>query len=212
LLTYHDGHRRNFAKNSAQQHICALVNDTKDMKMSSDATDEQLVTRAQSGDKEAFLTLYNRYLNKVFNRVKSRVPAVDAEDVTQEIFIAIVRSLGNFKHQSRFNTWVYTIANRQIADYYRRQSRGGREQAPLSLEQVTFNEPSYEHDTLDEQSAVKRALGAVPEHYREVVLLRFAEGLTFAEIADEMGKSLEAVKSLYRRAIQAIRDEIGEVN
>lgn len=180
--------------------------------MSSDVTDEQLVARAQQGDKEAFLTLYNRYLGKVYNRVKTRIPPADVEDVTQEIFMAVVRSLKKFKHQSRFNTWLYTIANRQIADYYRRRARGGRDEAPLSLELVTFNEPSYEHENLDEQAAVRRALGNVPDHYRDIVLLRFAEGLTFTEIAEEMGKSLEAVKSLYRRAIQAIRDEIGEVN
>ena len=180
--------------------------------MSSEVTDEQLVKRAQAGNKEAFLTLYNRYLNKVHNRVRSRVPISDVDDVTQEIFMAVVRSLHKFEHKSRFNTWLYTIANRQIADYYRRRTRGGKEQEPLSLEVVTFNEPSYEHEELDEQAALKRALNVVPEHYRQVVMLRFADGLSFQEIADELDKSLEAVKSLYRRAIQAIRDEVGEVN
>ena len=179
--------------------------------MSSDATDEQLVTRAQKGDKEAFLTLYNRYFNKVYNRVRSRIPTHDVDDVTQEIFMAVVRSIARFRHQSRFNTWLYTIVNRQIADYYRRRNRRGRaEQQPISLEAVTYNEPSYEHERMDEKADVRRALNLVPEHYREVVMLRFADGLTFAEIADQLGKSLEAVKSLYRRAIQAIRDEIGE--
>lgn len=180
--------------------------------MSSEVTDEQLVKRAQAGDKEAFLTLYNRYLDKVYNRVKSRIPANDVDDVTQEIFMAIVRSIKRFRHQSKFNTWVYTIANRQIADYYRRRNRAGRDQDPISLEIVTYNEPSYEHEQLDEQAALKRALNVIPEHYRQIVMYRFAEGLSFQEIADEMDKSLEAVKSLYRRAIQAIRDEVGEVN
>lgn len=200
----------NNVKDSIQQHILARPNDTKDMKMSADGTDEQLVTMAQKGDKEAFLTLYNRYLNKVYNRVRSRVPLDDVDDVTQEVFMAVVRSLKRFRHQSRFNTWLYTIVNRQIADYYRRRSRRGGSQQPLSLEVVTYNEPSYAHDTLDESADVRRALNKVPEHYREVVLLRFADGLTFAEMGESMGKSLEAVKSLYRRAIQAIRDEIGE--
>ncbi len=180
--------------------------------MGSDVTDLQLVTRAQQGDREAFLTLYNRYLNKVYNRVRSRVPTTDVEDVTQEIFIAVVRSIGSFRQEAKFNTWLYTIVNRQIADYYRRSRRGGQDEPVMSLDEMNFNEPSYEHTGIDDEAALKRALNSVPEHYREVVMLRFADGLSFAEIALQLDKSLEAVKSLYRRAVQAIRDEIGEVN
>ncbi|PJF23548.1 MAG: hypothetical protein CUN56_00435 [Phototrophicales bacterium] len=178
--------------------------------MGSELSDLQLVTRAQQGDREAFLTLYNRYLNKVYNRVRSRVPEADVEDVTQEIFLAVVRSLASFRQESKFNTWLYTIVNRQIADYYRRSKKKGNPNPVMSLEAMRAQEPSYEHTTIDDEAALKRALNAVPEHYREIVLMRFADGLSFAEIAEELGKSLEAVKSLYRRAVQAIRDEIGE--
>lgn len=178
--------------------------------MYSDATDEQLARQAQQGDREAFLTLYNRYLNKVYNRVRSRIPSPDVDDVTQEIFIAVVRSIERFEGKSRFNTWLYTIVSRHIADFYRRRSRGSSD-SDISLEAMTVGEPSYEHQHLDERAIIQRAMGAVPEHYREVILLRFADGMTFAEIAEHRGQSLEAVKSLYRRAIQAVRDEIGEV-
>src|SRR5687768_5360954 len=83
--------------------------------MAFEVSDEQLAKLAQQGDKEAFLSLYNRYLNRVYNRVKSKVPYQDVEDVTQDIFIAVVRSLDSFEQRSRFNTWLYTIVNRQIA-------------------------------------------------------------------------------------------------
>ncbi|MBZ0319271.1 MAG: hypothetical protein K8L91_22845 [Anaerolineae bacterium] len=62
---------------------------------------------AQQGDKDAFMALHNRYLAKVFNRVKSRVPPQDAEDVTPEAFVAVVRSLPNLTAETVFNstTW-----------------------------------------------------------------------------------------------------------
>lgn len=178
--------------------------------MNSDGSEEHLARRAKKGDREAFLELYDRYLDKVYNRVRSKVPPQHVEDVTQEIFIAVLRSLPQFEQRSRFSTWLYTIVSRQIADFYRQRNRSSHPQA-VSLDQVehTLSEPAYASEYGEEQALVQKALNTLPEHYQEVVLLRFADGLTFAEIATERGQSLEAVKSLYRRAIQALRDEMG---
>lgn len=177
--------------------------------MTPDVTDEHLVERAQGGDKEAFLVLYNRYLTIVYNRVKSRVPQRDAEDVTQEIFIAVVRSLDRFEYRSKFSTWLYTIVSRQIADYHRKAYRGLEREAVSLDEHEGLDLPAKRSQT-DSKLMVHQAMGQLPEHYQEVILLRFANGLTFAEIADEIGKSLEATKSQYRRAIQAMTDLVGE--
>lgn len=106
---------RHWVNTPAGDYLKGLV-----MKVDNDAL---LARQAQQGDREAFLTLYNRYLNKVYNRVKSRVPADDVEDVVQEIFIAAVRSIKSFEQRSQFNTWLYTIVNRQIADFYRKRQR-----------------------------------------------------------------------------------------
>jgi RNA polymerase sigma-70 factor (ECF subfamily) len=175
--------------------------------------DTLLARQAQQGDREAFLTLYNRYLNKVYNRVRSRVPAEDVEDVVQEIFIAAVRSLKNFEQRSQFNTWLYTIVNRQIADFYRKRGRtiDGNQLISLDSIEQTVTAPENDRDHMDERTLIQKALNAIPEHYREVIFLRFAEQLAFAEIAEQRGQSVEAVKSLYRRAIQAIREQIGDV-
>jgi RNA polymerase sigma-70 factor (ECF subfamily) len=176
-----------------------------------DASDELLARKAQLGDRDAFYALYNRYLQRVYNRVKSKVPPQDVEDVTQDIFIALVRSLDSYQQRSRFNTWLYTIVNRQIADFYRRRSRSERGQ-PIELDSDGAPEiPSTaEHEEADQRMIIQTALNTLPEHYQEIILMRFADGLTFAEIADQRGQSLEAVKSLYRRAVQAIRDNMGE--
>jgi RNA polymerase sigma-70 factor (ECF subfamily) len=180
------------------------------MKVDNDAF---LARQAQQGDREAFLTLYHRYLNKVYNRVKSRVPADDVEDVVQEVFIAAVRSITSFEHRSQFNTWLYTIVNRQIADFYRKRERRIGDDHLVSLECIeqTVTSPEHDRDHMDEQTLIQKALNNIPDHYREVIFLRFAEQLAFAEIAEQRGQSVEAVKSLYRRAIQAIREQIGDV-
>lgn len=174
--------------------------------------DEQaLVRRAQQGDREAFQALYDRYFDKVYNRVKSKVPFQEVEDVTQEIFITVVRALPSFEHRAKFNTWLYTIVNRQIADFYRQRNR--RDEIHLNLENQTqvpvvhFNEARLSNRLL-----LQRGMASLPEHYQEVILMRFADGLPFAEIAEQIGKSLEATKSLYRRAIQALRDKVEQYN
>jgi len=176
--------------------------------MTPDASDEYLARQAQAGDKEAFLALYNRYLNKVYNRVKSKVPSEDVDDVTQDIFIAVTRSLAHFEQRSRFNTWLYTIVNRQIADFYRKRSRKN-EHLSQGLEHTEQIASAFQHDDADDRMLIQEALNKIPEHYQDIILYRFADGLTFQEIAEQRGQSLEAVKSLYRRAIQAIRDHIG---
>lgn len=175
-------------------------------------SDELLARRAQNGDKEAFFALYNRYLRKVYNRVKSRIPPQEAEDVTQDVFFAVSRSLKGYKQEARFNTWLYTIVNRQIADFYRRRSRRGNvPEVDTELEMNEHLASGFDSATLDQRLLIQRALDTLPEHYQEIILMRFADGLTFNEIAEQRDQTLEAVKSLYRRAIQAVRTAMDEV-
>ncbi len=175
------------------------------------ATDEHLAQKARRGDRDAFMALYERYLDKVYNRVRSRIPSEHAEDVTQEIFIAVLRSIPQFEQRAQFNTWLYTIVNRQIADFYRYRRRHEEERSVhLDSAEHLITAAAYKHERGDEGALVQQALLRLPEHYQEIIFMRFADGLTFAEIANEREQSLEAVKSLYRRAIQALRNEIGE--
>jgi RNA polymerase sigma-70 factor (ECF subfamily) len=180
--------------------------------MPADGNEEHLARRAQQGDNEAFLKLYDLYLHKVYNRVRSKVPPPYVEDVTQEVFIAVIRSLHRFEQRSRFSTWLYTIVNRQIADFYRQRSRyTDPESVSLDLMENSLAEPPYPYESGSERALVQKAFTKLPDHYQEIIFARFADGLTFAEIAEQRRQSLEAVKSLYRRAIQALKDEMGTV-
>mgnify|MGYP000116291694 CR=1 FL=1 len=171
--------------------------------------DAELVHLAQEGSLEAFTVLYERYFPMVYNRVRYLVPEQDVEDVVQEIFITVMKSLKSYRGISQFSTWLRTLTNRRIVDYYRRR-RPPEEEIDESLGEndprLVSEKPSV---TLDESILLREALRSLPEDYREVLLLRFAEGMKFDEIARLRGQSLEAVKSLFRRAVVAIRKEVG---
>lgn len=180
------------------------------------STDEELVRQAQEGNLDAFTSLYERYLPSVYNRVRYVVPEQDIEDVTQEIFITLMKSLKSFEHKSQFSTWLRTLTNRRVADYYRERSRTGNQlSADLSEVHPGLN-PNLRVEAgtaaIHDRVMLRQALGALPERYREVLLLRFAEGLQFKEIAQLNGDSLEATKSLFRRAIAALRKQVVEVS
>jgi len=182
---------------------------TADVEASS--SDSLLVRLAQQGNRDAFSTLYERYLPMVFKRVRYAVPERDVDDVTQEIFIAAMRSLKSFKGDALFSTWLRTLTKRRIADYYRRKNPAQHE---LDMDIGEADDLIGEGDTapgiLDETIAVRKALRTLSDDYQEIVLLRFAEGLQFNEIAQLRGQSLEATKSLFRRAIAALRKQMGE--
>jgi RNA polymerase sigma-70 factor, ECF subfamily len=179
-------------------------------------SDDDLIRLAQQGELDAFTELYERYLPAVYNRVRYVVPEVDVEDVTQEVFIALMKSLRSFKGNALFSTWLRTLTNRRVADYYRKRNVNDvtlqadiSETNPANI--VSLQVPSHTPHT-DNQIILRQAIRTLPDHYQEIILMRFAEDLKFQEIADLQGVSLDAAKSLFRRAIAALRSQIGEVH
>jgi RNA polymerase sigma-70 factor (ECF subfamily) len=179
-------------------------------------SDAELIRKIVAGQQDAFTMLYERHLPSVFNRVRYRIPESDVEDVTQEVFITALRSLKSFKGNAKFSTWLRTLTNRRVADYYRNKEVSETQSEPLRgegeivrMEQLTITSKT---SVSDDKIILREALLQLPDHYQEVLLLRFAEGLKFREIAKVMGQSLEATKSLYRRAMASLRDVVGELN
>jgi RNA polymerase sigma-70 factor, ECF subfamily len=165
--------------------------------------ENDLISAAQQGKLEAFTALYERYLPVVYNRVRYLIPEEDVEDVTQDIFIATLRSLKSFRGDAKFNTWLRTITNRQIADYYRRRHQP---EAPLDEHLRSQPDPSVSDETL----LIQQAFRKLPQKYQEILLLRFAEGMHFDEIACHQSRTLEATKSLFRRAIEALHKQVAD--
>lgn len=170
-------------------------------------SDERLIQRFKEGDLDSFNPLYERYLRLVYNRVRYVVPEADVEDVTQEVFVAVLKSLHTFRGESLFSTWLRTLTNYKVAEYYRRRNRKqDPREAPLAeAEMLTDGGSALQ---MEERIALRSALAAMPQKYREVILLRFSDGMQFEEIARTMGANLETTKSLFRRAVAALRKNL----
>lgn len=173
------------------------------------ASDEHLIRQFKDGNSNAFNELYHRHISSVLRRVRFVIPGSDVEDVTQEVFLAALKSLPSFRGEAQFRTWLRTLTNHKVAEYYRKRNR--KREAP----QVPLLDGSGHSDEngaimMEERIALRKALHQIPAQYREMILLRFAEGLQFNEIAELTGQNLEATKSLFRRAMSALRNRLDE--
>ena len=185
----------------------------------STTSDESLMLRYQRGDATAFAELLRRHETPIYNFVLRRLgsPAA-AEDITQEAFLRVVQRAGDFKHEARFGTWLYTIARNLCIDHGRKgklrrhpsldaPAHAGTER-PL-LEVVPDVRPEGSTERAAEWSSMRRsivaAVEALPEDQREVFLLREVANLPFKEIGEVTGTAENTVKSRMRYALERLR-------
>jgi len=175
----------------------------------SSASEEELIQQFNEGCLDAFDVLYRRYLPSVYNRVRFMIPAEDVEDVTQEVFLAAIKSLPSFRGDAQFSTWLRTITNHKVAEFYRKRNRKQEvQQAPLS--EAAGRVEGHTSKMMEERIILRRALEQLSSSHQEVLVLRFGEDLQFSQIAEVMGQSLEATKSLFRRAVTALKNKLDE--
>jgi RNA polymerase sigma-70 factor (ECF subfamily) len=136
--------------------------------------------------------------------LRALLPAEAVEDVTQEVFMAALRGIRDYRGNSLFRTWLAAIIRHKVADFYRQRSR-----QPEVVPIADDGDDPIAPDNWEERALVQAALQRLPAHYQEVLLLRFAEGKPFDQIAGALGISLEATKSRYRRAVAAVAQGIG---
>lgn len=130
----------------------------------------------------------------------------DAEDITQEVFIEVFRSLKSFRHQSTLSTWIYRITINRSLDHEKkkkRQKNGGFLKRIFDIkdeEPASFDHPGVTLDNKENARVLFRAIGQLPEKQRLVFLLNKLEGLSFEEIATIMDVSVTAAESAAARA------------
>ncbi|MBI9043620.1 MAG: RNA polymerase sigma factor [Anaerolineaceae bacterium] len=173
------------------------------------AQEINLAKSAQNGDQEALGLLYDRYFPKVYSRVCSLLPYTDAEDVTQEIFLSMVRSIQTFRGDSSFSTWLYNIVKRRVADYYRKHNRL---MSDIPMEPEIENQlPAVKNIPEDEEILIKQVLAQLGEQDREIILLRLVDGLPFAEIAKHLQIELGAAKLRFYRAVKKCKEQLPQI-
>jgi RNA polymerase sigma-70 factor (ECF subfamily) len=169
-----------------------------------------LIARART-DKEAFGQLYEIYVGRIYNYVYYRTGNVaDAEDLTARIFF---RAMGHIdKYDDRgipFSAWLYRIAHNLVANWHRDHSR----RKIISLDdiaqwRVEGDGPELSTQLLEDRDTLLAAVRRLPADRQEVLILKYVERLSNAEIGDIMGRSEGAIKSLYHRTLLALRDEL----
>ena len=193
--------------------------------MSDIVPDEQLMERYVKGDVRAFQTLVDRYSGPIFNFIVRRCGGnrERAEDLLQETFLRVIRRSETFRSESKFTTWLYTIARNLCVDALRRAgyrnhasldkplSRGESSGATL-LDTFADKGPDPGAQTQDQRfrSALQAALDTLPEDQRDVFVMREFQGLKFREIGDIIDIPENTVKSRMRYALQGLRKELAE--
>lgn len=187
-----------------------------------ETSDEVLMVRYQRGDREAFAELLRRYERPIYNFALRYLRHESwAEDVTQDAFLRVVQRAGEFKHESRFSTWLYTIARNLCVDHLRRQ----KHRQHSSLDQTNDEgaatgerladagpEGSVERVVLSReiQTQIAHAIEELPEEQREVFLLRHIGNVSFQEIAAITGAGENTVKSRMRYALERLQKALCE--
>ncbi len=173
----------------------------------------QLIRRAQQGDLAAVSELYTLHIDRIYQYVKYRTgDEQTAEDITAEVFLRAIESLGSYNDQGApFVAWLYRIAHARIIDYWRSMQR--RQTAPLDdpllQDGLVATDDAIDTDFLQNR-LLWSALQQLTDDQQNVIVLKFVQGLSNAEIAQIMGKTEGAVKALQRRALEALARLLGQ--
>lgn len=179
-------------------------------------TDEKvLVSRAKDGDREAFAEIVSLYQKAVYNSAlyiaKNRE---DAEDIAQEVFLKLWRTLGSYREDASLKTWVARLTKNCAIDYIRDRNK-------KSTSSLTDEDDGGENDVADEDissnpeksfereeriKAVRKAVENLPEPIRETLILREFHDMSYAEIASALGISEGTVKSRVSRGREQVKE------
>lgn len=184
-------------------------------------SDRVLLNNYRAGDCNAISQLIERYSRRVRDYIRMMVKDADiADDILQETFIKAVRFIDEDRYadNGKFLSWVLRIAHNRVLDYFRQQKSArtvNESDAGYNvLGTMRFAEPTVEDNMVKEQieADVRRMVSMLPDEQREVVRLRYYAGLSFQEIADQTGVSINTALGRMRYALINLRKLIKENN
>ncbi len=182
-------------------------------------TDEELMKSFQNGNADAFGVLFQRYKGPIYAFLVRHCQNRDtAADLAQDVFTRLIKSASSFQHQSKFSTWIYTIARNAAVD----NSRKARHRRHASLEEsrdadgprlgdkIAGDGPEPDRSVTADRlrGDLVNAIDKLPEDQREVFVLREYNGMPFQDIAEVVGAKVGTVKSRMRYALESLRREL----
>jgi len=176
--------------------------------------DVRLMLQVREGDGTAFEELVLRYQNRLLTVLEHLVGNREqAEDLTQDVFVRVFKARERYEPEAKFSTWLFTIANNVASNALRSRSRrrevgvpegNGSDSMPLSLDQMAKAAsgfmPTRALDKAEQAEMVRHAVSNLNERQRMALLLAKFEGMSYQDIAQTMGLSVQAIKSLLSRA------------
>jgi RNA polymerase sigma-70 factor (ECF subfamily) len=178
--------------------------------------DTELVVRALSGREDGFEELVRRYQRPIVAYVYRMVGDYDAAlDLAQEVFIKVYNSLGRYRPEFKFSTWIYRIAHNAAIDHLRRQGASRTEEMEVEgAEGTTFEKPlaskaptpEQETERGERRAEIEEVVAQLSPAYRELIVLRHSHDLSYDEIAEVTSLPLGTVKNRIFRAREAMRE------
>lgn len=167
--------------------------------------------RAAQVDRAAFATLYRRYLDRVYGYSFYLLgDHHDAEDATERTFLAALAAIDRYRDEgSTFRSWLFRIAHNQLANALRARSRRRTESLDGVPEPAAGDDPARQAGLADDARRLRAAVASLSEDRRQVVILRFVDGLSAREIGDVLGRSEGAVRVLQHRALRELAVLLG---
>lgn len=175
-------------------------------------TEKELISQLQQGEEYAFKLLVTQYQDKVFNTAIGLLQNYgDAEDISQEVFIQVYKSINQFKSKAALNTWIYRITVSKCLDHIRGKKRKKRfgfifslfgEDNKLVHDEADFYHPGVALDKKEDAAMLFKMIDQLPEKQKTAFILNKLEDLSYQEIARIMETTEAAVDSLLQRARQ----------
>jgi RNA polymerase sigma-70 factor (ECF subfamily) len=182
--------------------------------------DKQLIINYLAGDDRSFESLVRRHLKPVYNFLARFTGGRETDDLVQETFLRAWKNLNRFDIERDFRVWLFTIARNVGIDWLRKNKRHvtvsldqeDDDDIPLA-EKIGDSAPRAEEltDLALQKDDVREIIAGLSPHYQMVLSMRYEEDLTFQDISDILGVSINTVKSRYRRAIAIIKKRAGEI-
>jgi RNA polymerase sigma factor (sigma-70 family) len=182
--------------------------------------EKNFIKKLQKGNQIAFGQLLDAYQQKVFGTCISLIPnKEDAEDVSQEVFIAVFKSIHQFKENSKLSTWIYKIATNKCLEFIRKKNAKKRfsfmqtilgNEIPLDKTSyfTEVNHPGILLENQEKSALIFKAIDTLTESQRIVFTLAKIDEKSYQEIAEITGKSLSSVESILFRAKKALQQKL----
>jgi len=158
-----------------------------------------LVERFCKGDEEAFGDLYRIFAPLVHGIVLARVPRDEVQDIVQEVFLAAYKNLNTLRDKNAFGAWLSMIARNRATEFYRQEK---------PTEELSEDVRGKENPNTEARE-ILAAIRALPETYKETLILRLVEGMTGQEIAERTGLTPESVRVNLHRGMKLLRQKLG---